>query len=85
MAHAFHPADIVRIARLEATQRDVDGTAHPPPQPRIGEKGRIVVEVESGVYLVERSTDDGHTVWLAEFLGMELELIERRDETTEDR
>ncbi len=59
MPHAFHPADIVRIARLEATQRDVDGTAHPPPQPRVGEKGRIVVEVESGVYLVERSTDDG--------------------------
>ena len=79
MAHAFHPADIVRIARLEAGQREVDGNAHPPPQPRVGEKGRIVVEVESGVYLVERSTDDGQTVWLAEFLGMELELIERAD------
>ena len=57
----------------------MDGTAHPPPQPRIGEKGRVVIEVESGVYLVERSTDDGQTVWLAEFLGLELELVERAD------
>jgi hypothetical protein len=77
----FYPADIVRIVRLEAEERDVDGSAEPPSQPRVGEIGTVVDEVGDGIYLVERCTDDGRTLWLAEFLAGELVLVDR---VTED-
>jgi hypothetical protein len=73
----FYPADIVRIVRLEAGERDVDGSADPPPRPRVGEMGTVVEEVDDGIYLVERCTDDGRTLWIAEFLTGELELVDR--------
>ena len=73
----FYLADVVRIARLEADERDVDGSLDPPRQPRVGEIGTIVEQVDDDIYLVERCTDDGRTLWLAEFLGTELELIDR--------
>lgn len=74
----FYPADLVRVASLEGEERDVDSSVDPPRQPRIGEIGTIVDEVGDGIYLVERSTDDGRTLWLAEFLASELELVERQ-------
>jgi hypothetical protein len=77
-ASPLYPLDVVRIVRLESEQRDVDGSTHPPPQPRVGETGTIVEEVDDGIYLVERCTDDGRTIWLAEFLSGELELVNRR-------
>lgn len=67
----------MRVLTLEGDERDVDSTVDPPQQPRVGEIGTIVDEVADGIYLVERSTDDGRTLWLAEFLASELELIER--------
>lgn len=73
----FYPADVVRIARLEADERDVDGSLDPPRQPRLGEIGTIVEQVGDDIYLVERCTDDGRTLWMAEFLGTELELVDR--------
>jgi hypothetical protein len=74
----FYPADIVRIVRLESEEREVDGSAHPPPQPRVGEMGTVLEEVDDGIYLVERFTDDGRTIWVAEFLAAELELVDRQ-------
>jgi hypothetical protein len=74
----LYPADIVRIVRLEAEERDVDGSADPPPQPRVGETGTVVEQVDDGIYLVERCTDDGRTLWIAEFLAGELELVDRQ-------
>jgi hypothetical protein len=73
----FHRADIVRIARLAEDERDVDGTLDPPRQPRIGEIGTIVDQVGDDIYLVERCTDDGRTLWIAEFLAAELVLVTR--------
>ena len=73
----FYPADVVRIARLDADERDVDGPLDPPRQPRIGEIGTIIDQVGDDIYLVERCTDDGRTLWIAEFLGTELELVDR--------
>lgn len=73
----FLPRDLVRVVTLEGDERDVDSTVDPPQQPRVGEIGTIVDEVADGIYLVERSTDDGRALWLAEFLASELELIER--------
>ena len=74
----FYPADLVRVVSLEGEERDVDSSIDPPRQPRVGEIGTIVDEVGDGIYLVERSTDDGRTLWLAEFLASELELVERQ-------
>ena len=77
----FYPADIVRIVRLEADERDVDGSGEPPSQPRVGEIGTVVDAVGDDIYLVERCTDDGRTLWLAEFLAGELLLVDRRPRT----
>ena len=73
----FEMFDVVRIARLLIPSRDVDGSAPDPPQPRVGETGSIVEVVGDDVYLVERVTDDGRTLWIAEFSESELTLLDR--------
>lgn len=74
----FLPTDRVRVLRLEGDERDVDSSVDPPQQPRIGETGTVIDQVAEDIYLVERCTDDGRTLWLAEFLASELELVERQ-------
>jgi hypothetical protein len=74
----FKLFDTVRITRLLVPDREVDGSAAEPPQPCVGETGVVVTPLGDDVYLVERSTDDGRTRWMAEFLEAELELVERR-------
>ena len=75
----FEPHDSVRVARLLFPSRNVDGASAKPPQPRIGERATVVDTLGEGLYLVERATDDGRTVWVAEFHGAELELIARAE------
>ena len=75
-APPFLPRDRARVVNLEVEDRDVDSSVDPPQRPRIGEIGVIVEEVAEGIYLVERCTDDGRVLWVAEFLGSELEKIE---------
>jgi hypothetical protein len=69
--------DTVRIVRLAVDERDVTGSAAEPPQPRVGETGTVVDDVGDGLLLVERTTADGATQWLAEFALEELELVDR--------
>ena len=69
--------DHVRIVRLLVARRDVTGASTSPPQPHIGEEGDIVADVGEGIFLVEHATADGQTIWLAEFLADELDLVER--------
>jgi hypothetical protein len=78
MPSLFLPADLVRVIQLEHPERDVDSSIDPPRQPRVGELGTVIEEVADGIYLVERRTDDGRSLWMAEFLAGELELIERQ-------
>ena len=73
---SFLPADRVRVVHLEAHDRDVDSAVDPPRQPRIGDTGTVIAEVADGIYLVERCTDDGRSLWVAEFLASELGLVE---------
>lgn len=73
---SFFPRERVRIANLEEDGRAVDSSVEPPQQPRIGEMGTVVEEVAEGIYLVERCTDDGRVLWMAEFLASELERAE---------
>jgi hypothetical protein len=74
---AFEIFDVVRIERLLEPERDVDGSVETPPQPRVGELGTVVEALGDDVYLVERATDDGLTMWVAEFLDSELSLVRR--------
>lgn len=76
----FEVHDVVRVARLVEREREVDGSTATPPQPRIGETGTVVEAVGEDVYLVERHTDDGRVLWIAEFMGAELALVERPEE-----
>ena len=69
--------DTVRIVRLLVTEREVTGSSATPPQPHIGEEGDVVDDVGEGILLVEHVTADGLTIWLAEFLEDELELVAR--------
>jgi hypothetical protein len=73
----FEPFDTVRITRLLVPDRDVDGSSATPPQPRVGDEGTVVEVLGDDVYLVERATADGYTVWLAEFRAQELALAHR--------
>jgi len=69
--------DHVRVVRLLVAHRDVTGASPSPPQPHVGEEGDVVADVGEGILLVEHATADGQTIWLAEFLEDELELVER--------
>ena len=73
----FRNSDVVRIRRLAVPDREVDGSAAEPPQPRVGETGSVVDALGDGLYLIEHTTDDGETIWLAEFQEGELELVDR--------
>jgi hypothetical protein len=72
---SFDVGDTVRVARLLVPSREVTGSSSSPPQPRIGEEGEVVADVGDGLLLVEHLTADGQTVWMAEFLMAELELV----------
>jgi hypothetical protein len=73
----FELGDVVEVHRLGVPRREVDGPAADPPQPRIGDDGSIVAVLGEDLYLVEHSTADGHSVWMAEFHGSELTLLVR--------
>ena len=75
----FELSDVVRVQRLTVPTREVDGPGAEPPQPRLGDEGTVVAVLGDDLYLVEHSTDDGRSVWMAEFLAGELMLVERRD------
>ena len=74
---SFQLFDTVRIVRLLIPDREVTGSSALPPQPQIGEQGTVVADVGAGLLLVEHATADGHTVWMAEFSAVELELAAR--------
>ena len=69
--------DTVRIVRLLEREREVTSSSAEARQPRVGETGTVVEDVGDGIYLVERTTADGYTNWLAEFATDELELVDR--------
>lgn len=69
-------SDIVRVRALSVPTREVDGPAAEPPQPRVGDAGTVVAVLGDELYLVEHTTDDGRSVWMAEFHASELTLEE---------
>jgi hypothetical protein len=73
----FQLDDSVRVVRLLGPEREVTGSSEPAPQPRVGDRATVVADVGDGLYLLESRTDDGVTLWMAEFAAEEMELIER--------
>ena len=73
----FALSDVVRVQRLMVPTREVDGPDADPPQPRLGELAVVVDSLGDDLYLVEHLTDDGRSVWMAEFHASELTLVER--------
>jgi hypothetical protein len=76
----FELADVVRVQRLTVSTREVDGPGLEPPQPRVGDQATVVAQLGDDLYLIEHSTDDGQSVWMAEFLAVELTLVRRDGE-----
>jgi hypothetical protein len=77
----FQLDDTVRVVHLLEAEREVTGSSDVPPQPRIGDTATIVADVGDGLYLLEACTDDGVTLWMAEFAAEEMVLVERSDES----
>jgi hypothetical protein len=73
----FELTDVIRVQQLTVPMREVDGPGADPPQPRVGELGIVVGVLGDDLYLVEHATDDGRSVWMAEFLAAELVLVRR--------
>lgn len=71
----FQVDDAVRVARLVLLEREVAVTADDAPLPHVGDEGTIIADVGDGIFLVECCTDDGVTLWTAEFEADELELV----------
>ena len=70
-------SDIVRVLRLAIPSREVDGPDASPPQPRVGDVATVVGALGDDLYLIEHATDDGRSLWVAEFHAGELELMAR--------
>ena len=72
--------DVVRVVRLLEQDRSFDGTEGVRRPPRIGDVGAVIEEYDSSrsdaPVAVEMVDQDGMTVWLADFLRVELEFIE---------
>lgn len=72
--------DVVRVARLDATDRPYSGSEGSMRAPRIGDEGTVVLVgakgAASGTVMVERVAADGTTIWLADFAVDELEPTE---------
>jgi hypothetical protein len=76
----FHQYDVVKVAALLEAERHIIGTEGVSRQPRIGNIGTIleIPKMPVGmkqVYVVECIDLEGYTIWLADFVGEELEVI----------
>ncbi|HEY6073723.1 MAG TPA: hypothetical protein VIV15_10095 [Anaerolineales bacterium] len=78
----FHEYDVVRVTKLLKPERDFMGSEDTKRPPRVGDIGTIVdiPEGSSDYYVVECVDSDegswGATLWLADFVSDELELVE---------
>jgi hypothetical protein len=66
--------DCVKIVKLLSENRPFDGTEGIKRPPRIGDTGTIVF-LEQNFCIVESVDSEGYTIWLADFLVEELEIL----------
>jgi hypothetical protein len=73
--------DVVRVVQLLTPDRRSDGSEGVARPPQLGDVGVIVhVYSKDGMisgYIVECLAKNGYTIWLADFVPEELELVEK--------
>jgi hypothetical protein len=73
--------DVVRVVRLNSSTRDFIGTEGVRRAPRIGDEGTICDQYDPddprAPVIVEMVDGEGMTVWFADFVPDELELLRR--------
>jgi hypothetical protein len=74
----FHEYDVVRVTQLLQPDRHFTGYESIKRPPQVGDVGTIVdIHPEMGSWcIVECVAGDGSTIWLADFMTNELELVE---------
>ena len=78
MATMFEEYDVVRVKKLLTPSRSFDGSQDIARAPKIGDEGAIVHLSETNdqtLCVVECVNKEGRTVWLADFVPEELELV----------
>jgi len=74
----FEEYSIVRIVELKTANRPFDGSEMVKKTPKVGDTGTIVhitSNSKENIYIVEKVNSLGQTVWLADFLQDEIELL----------
>src|SRR5262249_23036939 len=69
--------DIVRVVRLNQSERwfvGMEGSARPP---QIGDVGTVLMRYDPLNFAVECTADEATTIWLADFQSDEIELVEK--------
>ena len=73
--------DVVRVVKLNSPTRDFTGTESVRRAPRVGDQGTICDQYDpddpKASVIVEMVDRKGMTVWLADFVPDELELVHR--------
>lgn len=81
MSAPLREYDVVRVVRLDSSTRDFTGTESVKRAPRIGDEGTICDQCDpddpKAPVTVEMVDREGMTVWLADFVADELELLRR--------
>lgn len=67
--------DCVKIVKLLDKDRNFDGTEGVKRPPKVSDVGTIVF-LKDEFCMIECVDSDGHTIWLADFLTEELEVLE---------
>src|SRR5262249_28136391 len=67
--------DVVRVVKLLTINRPYQGTIGASRPPCVGDTGTVVARYNGSAYCIESVDSDGKTVWLADFLAVEPELI----------
>ena len=74
----FEEYSIVRIVELKTANRPFDSSETVKEPPKVGDIGTIVhitTNSKEPIYIVEKTNSLGQTIWLADFLQDEIELV----------
>ncbi len=70
----------VRVAKLVGSMTDYDGWMVSQRNPRVGDTGTLIDVLDApdlpSKFVVEKSDENGITIWLADFFQEELDLID---------
>ncbi|MFZ1396368.1 MAG: hypothetical protein WAS33_05695 [Candidatus Promineifilaceae bacterium] len=76
----FEEYTVVRVVELKTANRPFDGSETVKESPKVGDTGTIVhitTNSKETIYIVEKTNSLGQTIWLADFLQDEIELLNK--------